>query len=72
MRMDEIGIPVQDCRVSKLFSSIAGRPAKLFDEKSSKLYSCHTKLSEHIWGRTKKKWGDVTAHDVMKGNKMHI
>ena len=50
MRMDEIGIPVQDCRVSKLFSSIAGRPAKLFDEKSSKLYSCHTKLSEHIWG----------------------
>jgi hypothetical protein len=32
----------------------------------------NTKPSNHIFDRTKRKWGDVTTHDVMKGNKTRI
>ena len=87
MQMDKTGIPVQDRRVSKLLSNtvgrpaktfdekvskLAGRPAKTFDEKVSKFYGYESKPSEHIWDMTKRKWGDVTTHDVMKCNKRCI
>ena len=87
MQMDKTGIPVQDRRVSKLLSNTVGRPAKTFDEKASKLawrlakifdekvskfYGYESKPSEHIWDRIKRNRGDVTTHDVMKGNKTCI
>ena len=72
MQTDEIGISVKDCRVSKLLSNTAGCPAKKFDEKASKFYGYETRPSEHIWDMTKRKWGDVTTHDVMKCNKRCI
>ena len=53
-------------------SNIAGWPAKKFDEKASKFYGYETRPSEHIWDMTKRKWGDVTTHDVMKCNKRCI
>ena len=72
MQMDKTGIPVQDRRVSKLLSNTVGRPAKTFDEKVSKFYGYESKPSEHIWDRIKRNRGDVTTHDIMKGNKTCI
>ncbi|PUZ61771.1 hypothetical protein GQ55_4G303900 [Panicum hallii var. hallii] len=38
MRMDEVGVRLQDCRVSKVLSSTAGRPPKPYGDKASKFY----------------------------------